>query len=349
MAAGDFTATKLMNIQLMSEKMWTDGVLARQGEPQAQAAIAVLQNQVARFGELNDRDKDLKIDVTFIDTCNLEDEACDDNCVIDEPLMETGKKNYVVDICRKSGFSVDAETSRTNAYETQEAAAAGLAKAIQNLDEYWARQVLTKLNTFSGYNAFPNPYTFDATAMTTEVEASNYNLSMAANLIIQARLNRLGTPYYIENGLLESEILNARFAAGNSDGKGDVARLGALNLYSDPLNFALAGISDTLFSVGTGAVAFKTVNRNPDTPIVLGGSVNQTRYTVNSRVLPGVKYDVYHTMKCVTGGRIVYSWKLETNGGVWLNPEGCPFDVDDGAGGTDTYQSTGVLSYTKTA
>lgn len=342
MAAGDFTATELMNIQLKAEQMWTDGILAREGDPQAQAAIAVLENQTARFGELNNRDKDLKLDVTFINTCDLEDETCDDNCDLDEPLMETGKKEYEIDICRKSGFSVDAETSRTNSYETQEAAARGLAKAIQNLDEFWARQVLLKLNTFAGYNVYPAPWNFDGTAMTTQVPAADYNLGMAANLIIQARMNRLGTPYYIENGLLEADILNARFDAGNAEGKGDFSRVGALNLYSDPLNFALSGISDTLFSISTGAVAFKTAVRNPDTPIVIGGSVGQTRYTVNSRVLPGVKYDVYHTVKCVSSGRLVYTWRLETNGGIWLNPEGCPIEV-----GEESFQSTGVLSYTR--
>lgn len=344
MAAGDFTATELMNIQLMSERMWTDGILAREGEPQAGAAIAVLENQNARFSELNNRDKDLKIDVSWIDTCALEDEACEDNCDLTEALLETGKETYQPDICRKSGFSVDAETSRTNSYDTQEAAAKGLAKAIQNLDEFWARQVLVKLNTFAGYNVYPTPWTFDPAAMTTNVPAADYHLSMTANLMIQARMNRLGTPYYIENGLLEAERLNAQLDAGNAEGRGNNARVNALNMYSDPLNFALSGVSDSLFGVAASAVAFKTVNRNPDSPIVIGGSVGQTRYTVNSRVLPGVKYDVYHTVTCVENGRLVYTWRLETNGGIWLNPAGCPITVEE-----ETYNSTGVLSYTRTA
>lgn len=342
MAAGDFSATELLKIQLMSERMWTDGILAREGEPQAEAAKAVLENQTARFSELNTRDKDLKINVTFINTCEIEDEACVDNCDLDEPQLESGAKEYEIDICRKTGFSVDQETTRTNIYDTQMIAAEGMARSIQKLDEFWARQVLLKLNTFAGINSYPQPWTFDDTDMTTEVPGSDYNLGMTAHLMLQARMNRLGNPYYIENGLLQADILNAQFDAGNFDGRGDAARVRALNMYSDPVNFALSGISDTLFSVSTGAVAFKTANRNPDTPVTYGGSVNQTRYTVNSRVLPGVKYDVYHTLRCDEGNRLVYVWRLETNGGIWLNPEGCPIVI-----GEETFQNTGVLSYTK--
>jgi hypothetical protein len=97
------------------------------------------------------------------------------------------------------------------------------------------------------------------------------------------------------------------------------------------------------FMVAPSAVAMKTKTRNPDVPTLIAGTVQQTRYTIASPNLPGVKYDVYYTLTCKTingKANIVHSWRIETNGGIFLNPEGCPVVI----GGT-TYTPTGVISY----
>lgn len=349
MAAGDFTASQLLQIQLKAEQMWNDGILAKANQPQAEAAKAVIANQTARFNVLNDRTKDHKIEVMFLNTCAVETDDCVSNCDIDEPLVESGKKEYEPDLCQKTGFSVDEETTRTNNYGVQEIAAEAMATAIGRLDEWWAQQVMARLKTFAGINVYPDPWTYDPAESTTEVPTADYTLQMYANLIIQAQMNRLGSPYYIDNGSLYAQVLNAQLNAGNLDGKGDANRIQQLNMYFDLYNFARAGLDEDLFAISPGAVAFKTVNRNPDTPRTLGGSIQQTIYTVNSRVLPGVKYDAYYTLKCTTvagKAHYVHAWRLETNGGIWLNPEGCPvtIDVDDEP---TVVAPTGVLSYTK--
>lgn len=354
MAAGDFTASQLLNIQMKAEQMWTDGILAKSNDPMAQSAIAVLENQTARFREFENRSKDNTIEVTFINTCALDTDDCEDNCDLDEPQVESGSQEYVPDLCQKTGFSVDEETSRTNIYSVEEVAAQSLATAIGKLDEWWAQQVLARLATFSGVNVYPQPWTYNNTDKTTEVPAEDYNLSMVAHLLLQAQMNRLGSPYYIGDGSLAAEIINAQLNSGNLDGKGDAARISQLKLYQDMYNFARAGLDENLFAISPGSVAFKTTNRNPDTPRVLGGQIQQTIYTVNSRVLPGVKYDVYYTLKCInpnapaTRSRYVHVWRIETNGGIWLNPAACPVTID--VEGTPTVVSpTGVLSYTKVA
>ena len=345
MAAGDFSASKLMNIQMKAERMWTDGILATSNQPQAEAAKAVLANQTARFNVLNDRTKDHKIEVTFLDTCAIDTDDCVTNCDLDEPMVESGKEEYEPDLCQKTGFSVNEETSRTNIYSVEEIAAEAMGNAIGRLDEWWAKQIMAKLKTFAGVNTYPNPWTYDPAEATTEVPEAQYGLQMYANLIIQAQMNRMGTPYFIDNGSLYADIINAQLNAGNLDGKGDASRIQQLNMYHDLYNFARAGLDEDLFMISPGSTAFKTVNRNPDTPRNLGGQINQTLYTVNSRVLPGVKYDAYYTLKCKTvdgKANYVHVWRIETNGGIWLNPKGCPVQV-----GEETLSPTGVLSYTK--
>lgn len=343
MAAGDFSPSALLAIKLKAEQMWTDSRLSADFKANADAAKAVLDNQTATFRELDNPEKDNQIVVNFLNPCAIVAQDCESNCDLTEAEMESGAKTYALDLCKKAGFGVDAETTRTNTYSVEEESARGLAAALKALDEYWAQQVLVKLKAFAGVNVAPAPWTWAAN--TTSVPAADYNVGMVANLINQAILNKMPSAYYIDNGGLYVPWLNAQLAAGNLDGKGDAARIAAIKLYFDQWNFAPAGLTEDTFAVSPGAVAMKTKTRNPDTPTLIGGSVQQTRYTVASPTLPGVKYDVYYTLNCITKNgkaRIFHTWRVETNGGIFLNPEGCPVTIS-----SVTYTPTGVLSYTK--
>lgn len=345
MAAGDFSPSALLSIKLKAEQMWTDSRLAQDFKANAAAAVAVKANSTATFRELENPEKENQIVVNFINPCAVTAEDCESNCDLTEPELETGGKTYTLDLCKKTGFSVNAEKLRTNSYSVQEVAARGLAQAIKVLDEWWSQQVLVKLKAFAGINVSPEPFTY--AAGTTTVPAANYNVSLIPEIMMDAMMNKLGNAFYIDNGGLWVPYTNAQLNAGNLDGKGDAARIAQLRMYFDPFNFGPAGLTEDTFAVSTSAVAFVTKTRNPDTPEVIGGQVQQTRYTVPSSVIPGVKYDVYYTLKCTTvngKANITHSWRVETNGGIFLNPEGCPVVI-----GGNTYTPTGVLSYTKGA
>lgn len=347
MAAGDFSASALLDINLKAEAMWSNGAQAAMYQSHADSAKAVLENQTARFTELNDKDKDLKVKVTWLNPCGIVDEDCEGNCDISEPEIEAEAKEYEYDICRKTGFSVNRDTLRTSSYDAEEVRARGMAMSIKKLDEFWAKQVLLKAKAFAGINVAPSPWTFNGTTMDTEVPTASYDLTMIPYLMKQAMLNQLSSPYYIEKGDLYVPYLNAKFNAGNAEGKGDQARINALNMYFDMWNFAAAGITEDLFAIDASAIAMKTHAKHPDSPMLIGGSVQHTIYTVNSQMLPGVKYDVFYTLACqeqVISGKTrtqyVDTWRLETNGLIALNPEACEVTVS----GT-TYRPNGVLSY----
>lgn len=345
MAAGNFTASALLKIQLKAEQMWKDSQLANSVEGHADAAIAVLNNQQVRFTELTDPNKDRTVTVHWINPCAAVAEDCESNCDITEPELETDGQDYVLDLCKKTGFSIDVEKFRTNIYNRDETFAVAMNGAIKVLDEWWAQQVLIKLKAFSGVNVYPEPWTWNAATSDTEIPSAEYNLDVIPNLIIQANRNRMTSPYFINNGDLEIDYLRATLNAGNLDGKGDEARIRAIKMYFDAWNFAAAGVSENIFAVAAGAIAFKTKVRHTTTPVYVAGNINQWRYAVKSNLLPGVSYDVYNTLKCVTvNGKAhdVESFRLETNGGIFLNPEGCPITVN-----SVVYTPTGVLSYDK--
>jgi hypothetical protein len=349
--AGNFTPSQLLKIQLKAEAMWAGGQQNADLAPNSEAARAVIANQTASIRPLESREKDNTVVINWVKSCDIEAEDCETNCTIDEPELDTAGKEYTLDTCKKTGFSIDEETLRTNTYTLEEVAARGIAKSLRVLDEFWAQKVLAKLKTFAGINVAPSPYTWDPVTQQTTVTGADYNRKMVAYLLKTGIMNKIRDMYFIDNGELFVDWTNARFDAGNGEGKGDRTRIDALNMYFDMFNFPAAGIDDTTFLIGKDAVALTTRNRHTDTPQVIGGKVQQTRYTVASPTLPGVKYDVFYTVDCKTvGGKahIVDAWRFETQGLVALNPEACPVSVDVEGVPTD-FTPTGVLSFKKGA
>lgn len=354
--AGDFTAAELLEIRLKAEMMWADSQYEASLRPEAEAAKAVLAHQTARF--TFDREKDTKVKINWIDACGVEARDCTETCDIEGNELAADAKEIEPNLCQEAAFSVDTTKLRTSVYSPQEVIARGLAQAVKSLDEWWAQQALVKIKTFAGVNVAPQPFIYDAVAKTTkftDVNPSIYrsNLQLLANFIQQAKLNRIASPYIIDNGTFFVDMLNAAFDSGNGEGKGYAARLKAFAdmLYDDQFNFAAAGISDSLFMIGEGAVAMNTINKHPDVPTLIAGKVQETLYTIPSNSLPGVLYDVTYTVNCtIVGGKkhYVYTWLLKTHGLIELNPKGCPITVP--VNGTPTVVTpTGVLSYTKIA
>ena len=334
------TPSLLLALNVKAEQMWGDSALALSTQPNTETAKAILANQTATFREFEDVNLDNKVAVNFLSMCAMVAEDCEDNCDLDEAEPNSTVQQYTPDICKKVGFKINEKVLRTNQYQFEEMYAKFSAQAIDTLDEFWSVQALAKLKSFAGRNAFPAPYTYDATGKTTNVPSADYNTSLIPKLVQQAMLNKMGMSYFIDNGSLWEAFYLAQMNAGNLDGKGQANLIQQINVAFDQFNFGAAGITEDTFAISKGAVAFKTINKFADTPRVLTAE-GQTRMTVNSRSLPGVKYDLIHQEKCV-GDDIFQTFRVITNGGIWLNPESCPVTV-----GADTFTQSGVLSYSK--
>jgi hypothetical protein len=338
--AGNLTPSALLAIKLKAEQMWADAQFATDYEVNAQAAVALLENQTARITPLEQSDKDHSVTVNWVKAA-VADEAVETNCTLSEDELDTAGKSYALDIERKAGFSINEEKLRTNSYNLEELAARGQMSAIKALDEFWARQVLLKAKAFAGTNAYPTPHAWDAVNGTTNVTTANYTRKLYSYMVRVATQMKINAPYFIDNSSLFEDFLNAEIDAANGEGKGDGTRARALRMYTDFFNFGTAALAEDTFMINRSAMAMATQNRFSSTPRVVGGKIQQTVYTVRSRVLPGIEYDVYYTIDCVTNGvtgkaEWVDVWRFQTRGGIFLNPE-----ANDGFGG--------VLSFTKVA
>lgn len=344
MANGDFSPTQLLKLQLKAETMWADSQLNASVVPHADAAVAILSKQNAKFDVLNDRDHDLVVKVNFINPCGVVARDCTQDCAQTEQELSTGTKEYTPNICKESGFAIDQNKFRTNQYNFEETYAVGMSQAIKVLDEFWAQQALVKLKTFAGANVSNSAYS--AVNGYTTIPNLGTSLTTLVDLMQDSMLNRIENAYFIDNGLFYKPLTNAAFDSGNAEGKGAAARLKVFQdvFYSDMWNFKPAGVvKEDVFMIGAGAVAMKTVNQNPDSPLYMGSKVGETIYTVASNLLPNVVYDVVYSVTCkIVNNKKTYfhSWTLKTRGLIELNPEGCPVTV----GGT-VVTPTGVLAY----
>lgn len=342
MAAGDFSATQLTAITLRAQEMWAKNPGAAP-PPNVATVNAVIGNQNARVADLEDKDKDKQVKITWVNACALAVSDCTPDCDITGPELESAATTYDLDLCKEVKFSVDETKLRTNTLTFEELAAPGLSTAIGALDQWYNLQMLLHLKTFAGTNAIPAPWTY--AAGTTTIPAASYNRAIVANVIYQAMRNGFSNPYFINNGDLYVDWLNAQLDSRNANGAGDAARIAELDrMVFDLQGFYTAGLTESLFMVNPGAVAMATKARNPNVPKVMK---DVTHYTVPSRAIPGVTYDAFYQLTCTAVGsesHYIHSWKLKTRGGIFLNPNQCPIVV----GGT-TVTPTGVISYTKGA
>jgi hypothetical protein len=144
--------------------------------------------------------------------------------------------------------------------------------------------------------------------------------------------------YLIDNGNTFEAYQIAQFNAGQDTGKGVVTAFGDMPMYFDMFGFAKAGLTTDALMIQRGALAFASRVRFDAVPEYLGGDINQTRYSIASNALPGVRYDVYYTMKCIaneddpTEENTVHTWLIQARFGLFANPS---LDTQTGVVGFD--------------
>lgn len=343
-----FTNSQLAKVQLKGEEIMADGQIADQYIANAEAARAILENQTIEVKPLSDDPKkDKDVEVTFIDTCGIEDQECPaDVCNFTSPELATKKVPFLLNLCRASFFSVDETDVAKSIYGKDDAVAKGQLTALNKLDEYVSRQALIALNANAGTNLYPLPYSYDPATKSTDIPEADYNRKIVPYFEKMAMMHKIPQPYYIDNGQLWIDWRNAQLDAGNADGRGDKARVDAIKLYFDMFGFAAAGITpDDTFLVGKHAVgiAHRTFNENyVDNAVTLNlKNGNQTRYKVTSNNLvasggKSIEYDAYYQIEC-SGKRVKHSWMFVYTGGIFVAPEGCTEGV------------TGIMSFNSVA
>lgn len=322
-----FTATNLLEVQLKVDVMWKDAQVNKFYKAEVEGLRAIRENSAATFEALSDPKVENTVSVNWVTTNNITvTDGVTDNCDIDGPQLATTKKNYALDIFKKSSFSIFEQELKSNIFTREEIAAKGLLEALRQLDEKLATVCMAKADAYAGSNMYPTAQsgyaeTNGKTVIPAAVDAPNFFAYMQQAMI----LNRMRGSYLIENGSMYQQQLVAAFKAGNLDGKGDQAAFGSMPIYNDLFNMTAAGVTSTALLIAPTALAFCFKSRYNAVPNEVGGRVNQTYYSIPSPSLPGVRYDVIYQMECAPGTipndtNTKHTWQIMVNAGLFLNP-----------------------------
>lgn len=327
--AGNFSCQALQKIVVEVDRIWADNQMASEYTPKVDVLTAIRKEQTANLSEIENPEKDLELRVEWNADCNDNLDDCDGNdCTIGGPEAEGKCKNYALDICYKTGFSISEKRFRGIKTTREAVVAKSFAKRLKELDEKLAQVMVAKLNAFAGTNQFTGGIG-DVDGGTTYIAPSYWTADMYGYFSQVQVMNKFNDAFMIHGGNLYQQSWLANMNNIDPARKPEAAKLNAIRSYWDMFNVDSVNTPDRVsYMIAKGAVAFANKAYYPlNNPVVYK---NDTRWSIESKALPGVYYDVYYNNECVTtegANDVKHNWSLYVKAGIFLNPFGCNEDI----------------------
>lgn len=326
---GAFSETALLNQFVRADEIMFDDRVKQQYIPKYQILAAIMQAQTARFNALSEY-KDNRVEVMWMNTCDM---AVEDNtdCEFGTTKSSTNTEVKYLSYEKVVQFQASEADFIGNMYDVEESIAKQLLTADKLLTEAFAQYGTAALNGFAGTNETDPEGKGDIVGNITYIQPAYWNPQLYAYFARAAEMNRFTSPLLISgNNMFEHRII-VQASQANADGKGDANLYGMIPTYFDLFNIDSVN-TPTYFtymlSMGSVAVASKFYNRNFE---VVNGVF--TRYSMPSRFMNGITYDVFYKPECTTNDLITHKYKVKLTADIFNNPAGC----------TDT--NTGVLRF----
>lgn len=323
--AGNFTCAELQQIIVEVDRIWADTQQARDYQSKVNVLTAIRQEQTARLELIENPEKDRELKVYWPTDCNTNLADCDDDCVIGGPEAEAQCETYALDICKTTGFSIREKIFRTSNLSREQVVAKSLAKRLRELDEFLARTMVAKLNAFAGKNQFLDGIGDPDNDGVTYIAPSYWNADLYGYFAQVQIMNQFDDVFMLHGANLFQINWLASMNNANQNQKDELLKLQQIRSYWDMFNIeGVNGNVKASYMLTRGAVAFANKAYYPlNNPVEY---YNQMRWSIESKALPGVYYDVYYTNECVNND-IKHSWSLYVKAGIFLNPLGCDEDV----------------------
>lgn len=321
-----FETAVLRDAQVKLDAMAQDSNLSKQYQPQVAGLRKIMQNQTATLNEAktklaqSDKNYGGKVYMNWITTGNIVEGAVGSNCTLTEAELDAAAVPFDLSMEFKTGFSINEDEMKNSMFSPAELIATGMMKALQVMDEGYAKRVIAKADAYAGTNLYPGIGTFAAGQ--TTIPGASYNKALLAYLVRTAEANRLKNYFILDSGELFEEMFLAKINQQNAEGKGLANLFNQFDIDFDLVNFARAAVTTDTLLIDRSALAFVTRNRFENT--VPEAKVGQKRYKIASKALPGVFYDVYYAETCITSGgkdQIVETFRLQTQGDLLKAPE----------------------------
>jgi hypothetical protein len=342
--AGDFTQSQLSVVIEKQEDLFKDPRQARLYEPKAEALQEVLRMQTANVDAVTASAQN-KVKIAFVNTSAITTQTCTDDCVPTGILLGTEAVEYTLTQCREATpFKVVVPMGSNNPTSPYadgiigmaDTVAKGMLKQEKELIEKMSDVSLSLILAKAGVNMDTAGEIGDVVSTTnTTIPAAQWTPEIFPFFQQVADLNRFGLPYMLHGRNLNLKRLIAVPNALNDDQRDQLAKYELIESAWDPFTFQRAGVGAVSLMIDAPAIAFAA--RNIYGPDVVQAEANTKVFSIQSRFLPGVSFDVKQVRTCTSGVYYdTYTMKIPYYD-VIANP----------ANGLTN--NTGVLKFTKVA
>lgn len=325
------TASALPNILSEIERQWRDGINKSDYIADVDTIRALREQQTATV-TLAVGSKEVKAKTVWIESCTTGLADCTDDCEFDGPESNTNGVEYSLDLCKEATFKVETEVNlRGNHFTPEQFIANELLMKMKELDEWYNQQALAVLEAEAGIpdlNRLPAGWTWDSVAGNIVVPSAHIESIAGFNhLAYIGKVNKFPNPFVISGYAWYNAYLTAMQNAGNGEGSGDEQRRRMMKAYFDLLTVDNETAPDLrTFIVNKGSVAFAEHAWNANAGVNDYIRIGQYRFTMASKNIPGLVYDVFSEQKCTSTSKVYEVYKLKLNGAIMVNPTVCNAD-----------------------
>ncbi len=354
---GEFNETLLLQSRDRADRMMLDDRIRQQFIPKIAIYNYINGLQTATLNSaLNARPgKELDVEIMWMNAC--EDFSMDDDsCKLGDKEVSTNTQTYTLSKRIAKGFQIKDYIFRDNEFNAEEAIAKAMLQIDKQIAEEFSRHLVGKLDEFSGVNQIDSAENRLIDGNTTFIPPEEWTAELMAYFARAAIMNRFSNPVMLTGHNMWESLYVARAKQGDFDAGKDYVLWNGMPIWFDLFNMDTTLDDYTTFMVSQGAVAMASKTWFPDSPF---RSFTDMRYTMPSRFLSGMKYDVLYSNRCYPQetadskqyaaaehyqkDTLLHQWKVVLTADLFLNPFGCDAteDDDDDLGG----ENSGILKF----
>ena len=316
---GSFDETILLNQRVLADRISFDDRIMLQFKPNYDIILALKAAQTATVQTPLSRRKDVAVEVIWENFCDIHDEICADDCVVGGHKTSTNAQEYDLTYCYEVNFSMDERDFIDNEFDMNVAKA--FLKADKELTEGFAAYCVAQVESFLGVNVLTSGKGTVA-GTNTSIPAAYWTPALVAYFNRVSIMNQLTNPIFLSGSNLYEQYFVSQAMALNADGKGDFKLWSGLQPYFDLFNIDTVLTPDLKsYLISMGSVAMANKYYNPTSPVT---GFDMIKYTMPSRFLPGMTFDVFYNNECTTNKSLwTHNYTVKLKADLFLNPTGC--------------------------
>lgn len=331
-----FTVT-LPELYRSIDVAWDDAIQRAQFVAHCDSVKTCLSRQTARLGDIiqgaGQNAKKQTRRVYWQNACNIAVANRTDECLAATTELTDDSEDYTISQSKEASFVTSFKTFRDKPHNLNQTVALGLMQCMKVLDEHLNAQYLSFLAANNGAHEYSLPVGAADGSDVWEIASPDFTSDRFADFLLSSKFSRYTVPFLLHGLNYYTDFVKASEYRANGEGKGEANMFGLIPNVWDPIGLSAASIPNETFLVNAAAGALLTGNWYDQSPMQMAG--NHRVYSMPSKNLPGVRYDIHEIETC-SSDDFVLSYKVQAYYEFVVNPLGC------------TATRTGILQFRKT-